>query len=67
MTPASAHDWPEDFGHENGCYECHCAICGVEFDGHKRRVVCRVCAKKYEPTKPSLWDNLFDAAFGIKL
>ncbi|HSW83499.1 MAG TPA: hypothetical protein VLH12_08495 [Usitatibacter sp.] len=39
-----ARDWTEDFEHENGNYYCSCVICGQEFFGHKRRVVCKVCA-----------------------
>ena len=37
-------DWPEDFSHENGNYSCRCTFCGGVFTGHKRRVVCKVCA-----------------------
>lgn len=37
-------DWPEDFGHENGEYECKCYSCGELFIGHKRRPECRKCA-----------------------
>jgi hypothetical protein len=51
MTPSEARachaalrDWMEDFSHENGSYQCLCCICEQEFIGHKRRVVCRVCA-----------------------
>lgn len=38
-------DWPEDFKHENGNYECACDMCGDHFKGHKRRVICKVCAE----------------------
>lgn len=41
---ASPRDWPEDFSDENGKYHNKC-ICGSMFVGHKRRVVCRVCAE----------------------
>ncbi len=37
-------DWTEDFSHENGNYINACIVCKNEFMGHKRRVVCRVCA-----------------------
>lgn len=37
-------DWTEDFGRENGDYLNQCSECGVQFCGHKRRVICRVCA-----------------------
>ena len=42
---ASPHDWPGDFAHENGNYECVCCECGERFLGHKRRIVCRACVK----------------------
>ncbi len=42
------HDWPEDASHENGNYHCMCMGCGSDFIGHKRRVVCRKCAKSDE-------------------
>lgn len=38
-------DWTEDFEHENGNYLCHCSNCGGHFKGHKRRVICKLCAK----------------------
>lgn len=37
-------DWPEDFQHENGDYQCHCIGCNGVFRGHKRRVMCKECA-----------------------
>lgn len=40
----SEGDWTEDFSHENGNYMNACINCKNEFIGHKRRVVCRVCA-----------------------
>jgi hypothetical protein len=47
-APASptegGRDWTEDFSHENGRYLNRCTICGAEFQGHKRRVTCRLCA-----------------------
>ncbi len=36
-------DWPEDYAHENGCYQCKCFQCGNLFHGHKRRALCKVC------------------------
>lgn len=39
-----ARNWTEDAGHENGRYSCRCIECGHDFIGHKRRVVCRLCA-----------------------
>lgn len=41
-------DWPGDFEHENGNYQCTCLECGKLFLGHKRRVICRVCTKPEE-------------------
>lgn len=43
--------WIEDAGHENGLYSNTCIECGREFAGHKRRVICRVCAAA--PTQPA--------------
>ena len=37
-------NWPEDFSHENGNYNCECVRCGGIFIGHKRRVLCKTCA-----------------------
>lgn len=48
-APAS-EDWPEDFNHENGSYINECCLCGHRFLGHKRRVVCRICATPPQPT-----------------
>lgn len=41
-----AGDWTEDYVLENGQYFNNCIHCGQQFCGHKRRVVCRVCASK---------------------
>jgi hypothetical protein len=43
-------NWTEDFAHENGQYLHFCSRCGWEFVGHKRRIVCKVCAEA--PTTP---------------
>jgi len=40
----SEADWIEDFTHENGNYMNKCINCEEMFFGHKRRVVCRICA-----------------------
>lgn len=45
----SPGNWPEDFGHENGFYSNTCTYCKRVFFGHKRRVVCRLCAMPSEP------------------
>ena len=45
-------DWKEDFSHENGQYKNNCFYCGSPFMGHKRRVVCRECAEKYNMVQP---------------
>ena len=42
-------DWPEDYNHENGDYMNICYVCGRQFRGHKRRVVCRQCADDEQP------------------
>lgn len=39
-------DWPEDFSHENGQYNCVCITCQESFVGHKRRITCKLCADK---------------------
>jgi hypothetical protein len=47
MDPVSeSRDWPEDFLRENGTYQCRCSQCGNIFNGHKRRVVCKLCADR---------------------
>jgi tetratricopeptide (TPR) repeat protein len=59
-SPASKEhpqDWPEDFPHENGRYMCTCVECGIDFMGHKRRVVCKVCAKPVSKEQRALWDK----------
>lgn len=38
-------DWIEDTTHENGNYLCLCTYCDSQFHGHKRRVVCKLCAE----------------------
>lgn len=57
-VPELPGNWPEDTGYENGDYECLCSQCGATFYGHKRRVVCRVCAKP----APVVDDALREAA-----
>lgn len=42
--PKPAADWLEDLAHDNGNYMNICAICEVQFQGHKRRVSCKNCA-----------------------
>ncbi len=44
-TEEQPRNWPEDFSHENGKYQCRCSTCGSTFLGHKRRVTCKVCAQ----------------------
>jgi hypothetical protein len=39
-----ARNWPEDFPHENGMYECICLHCKHHFLGYKRRMSCKSCA-----------------------
>jgi hypothetical protein len=40
----SGRNWIEDFTHENGQYICGCVKCGKDFQGHKRRALCKSCA-----------------------
>ena len=55
MTDNALHDpkhprnWSEDFSHENGNYFCRCIECKKMFIGHKRRVICKVCASGPAP------------------
>ena len=46
-TPAfdSPKNWKQDYDKENGNYSCKCRDCNEYFYGHKRRVVCKECAK----------------------
>jgi hypothetical protein len=44
MTPSN-RDWPEDFELNNGNYFCRCCLCSEQFTGHKRRVICKLCAQ----------------------
>ena len=44
-TTFDERKWPEDASHENGNYCNTCGHCGREFVGHKRRGLCRACAK----------------------
>jgi hypothetical protein len=48
-VPAPSRDWTEDFSHENGNYNCRCTHCGEMFVGHKRRVICKLCAALEPP------------------
>lgn len=38
-------NWIEDYSHENGNYTNTCKICGNEFLGHKRRIICKCCSQ----------------------
>jgi len=49
----SVRDWPEDSSHENGNYHNLCVVCGSSFIGHKRRVICKVCAPPPAPLPPA--------------
>lgn len=55
-TPQPAQnsgDWPEDFSHENGNYQCRCFNCGRLFNGYKRRVTCKICSEASRPIRPA--------------
>lgn len=41
----AGRNWTEDFANENGRYSCQCVDCDNVFIGHKRRVVCKLCAE----------------------
>jgi hypothetical protein len=49
LPPHTKVDWIEDASLENGSYYCECVNCKQIFAGHKRRVVCRICAGLPEP------------------
>ena len=48
--PDDPHNWPEDYHLENGNYCCLCYVCGCQFVGYKRRIVCKMCHKEPEVT-----------------
>lgn len=43
VVTTGERDFPEDFHHENGCYQNRCIDCKQLFLGYKRRLVCKVC------------------------
>lgn len=46
-----ARDWSEDAADENGNYQNKCVECGEAFIGHKRRLLCKVCANSVDRIK----------------
>jgi hypothetical protein len=40
-------NWDADSGLENGNYHCTCMTCQLSFIGHKRRVISKACADKF--------------------
>lgn len=52
LGAATGGDWAEDFYHENGRYGQRCPDCGIPFTGHKRRVICKLCATRPIPADP---------------
>ena len=40
---SSSRDFPEDFEHENGCYQNECRMCHKTFLGYKYRRICKEC------------------------
>jgi hypothetical protein len=62
-----AHDFPEDFHHENGMYQNRCKSCNVLFLGYKRRIICKLCEETTSPddemmsrTRQEVCNPLFD-------
>lgn len=57
-------NWLEDLAHENGDSQCRCIHCSKIFQGHKRRVVCKVCASAQPakeviyPTADQVWEGM---------
>lgn len=60
-----AKDWPEDFGHENGKYQCLCHRCKEVFHGYKRRVTCKVCHLSMESEDVDRWLWLWNHAENV--
>lgn len=56
----------EDFSHENGNYLNVCTVCGKEFFGHKRRMICKSC---YEQNNQSfiLFNSIQEAVESLCL
>lgn len=52
-----AHDWPEDYGLENGHYFQKCSSCQKDFAGHKRRHTCRKCKQESDVRWQSMTDD----------
>ena len=46
VEATTSKDWSEDFHLENGNYSNKCCNCKATFTGHKRRLVCKVCANR---------------------
>lgn len=69
MGKIDPRDWTEDFSHENGNYLNPCIVCGNDFFGHKRRVICKVCAtsesKEAQPIIKFTWEkgDTFDSIY----
>lgn len=59
----TSNDWVEDFDHENGRYLNRCCECSIIFEGHKRRVICKVCSIAAD----AQWENLTDREKHAKL
>ena len=57
MSGSDENDWHEDFEHENGNYHNKCVVCGVDFLGYKRRVVCKACHLKFVDKYENLSDK----------
>jgi hypothetical protein len=55
----SNRDWPEDFEHENGNYQCQCTICKEFFIGEKGRVTCKQCYIDYAKHIKNYSDKYF--------
>ena len=56
-VPVMPGNWPEDASHENGDYECSCVKCKATFYGHKRRVICKVCATQSQDAEKEIGDE----------
>jgi hypothetical protein len=56
---ATKRDYPEEFHHDNGCYQNKCIDCEKMFFGGKYRRLCKVCDfnRKNNPRKSARKDD----------
>ena len=62
----NARNWKEDFEHENGMYMCICTRCKLDFIGHKRRLICKVCHENFPKDATTQVKPTPPASIGLK-